>query len=88
MLLQPFIKKLAWDLYGQDIIFQFDRINRKEPCFVALVMDIILNNFQAIFPHLRTSPFHAKTPVPLLIKKFVNSYIPVENQETISWQGS
>lgn len=82
MLLQPFIEKLARNLNSEDIIFQFDRIYWKEPRFVTLVMDIILDNLKAIVPHLSTSPFHAITPVPILLIMicFACFYLPLESQ--------
>jgi hypothetical protein len=34
-------------------------VDRDEPGFKTLVMNVILNNFQAIVPNLSTSSFHA-----------------------------
>ena len=55
---QPLIEKLARNLYRKYVIFYFNRHYRKEPCFKALITDVILNDFKAILPNLDVILFH------------------------------
>ena len=71
MFFKPFVEKLAGDLDGQDIIFQLDWFDGQEPCFEALVMDVILNDLKTIFPYLDTTPFHAMSLVPVYKNKSI-----------------
>jgi len=45
MLLKPFIEKLTWYLYGQNLLLDFDRFYRKKPGLETLIIDIIFNYF-------------------------------------------
>jgi hypothetical protein len=67
--LQPFIKELAGNLDRKDVVFQLNGLNGEKPCLEALVMDIILYDFQAIFPYLNATSFHALSLVPLKFTK-------------------
>lgn len=67
MLFEPLIKKLAWHLNGENVVFQLNRLDWNKPGFITLVMDIILNYFKTAFPYINGLLFH---PYSKSINKF------------------
>ncbi|MNU93886.1 hypothetical protein D3C71_838370 [compost metagenome] len=51
MFFQPFVKKVRWNLYCQNVVFELHRYNRLKPSLVGLNRQIVFNNFQTGIPN-------------------------------------
>jgi hypothetical protein len=56
---EPFVKKLAGNLYREDIVFKFYWFDWEKPGFVTLIVQVVADYFEIILPNFLVKLFYS-----------------------------